>query len=374
MIVVVSPNVSISEVQHQKISLILFTGMSCYFSIICKMQLLPSITLWLHGVPLVQQLVLKQMVQIMLEKCCPALGIVFRTELWLGVPWWQRHFSLQEDERRKRRRAHHGRLAGSACEVACSYFSEGVAMACVVGSGRRGVGAAMACIIGCGSLSEGAAMACRVGCERLGGGAAMTCEDRCSRRGGGAASDEKSEGWRPVRARSSASMTFMAHDHRWREKSSPVHGPCRAPATCRSWLWAGRRWSRGGRALTAGCRSRIASWPGRRWSRIASWPGRRGRGSHGRAMQGTDEQGPARCWAPPLDGGEAHGSPLVVELAGADRGIASWRGSLRRRWLRGEHWSPDALIAGIAETCWSRGSVAGRRWSRRSGVRLRDYS
>jgi hypothetical protein len=138
-------------------------------------------------------------------------------------------------------------------------------MACVVGSGRRGIGAAMACVVGCGCLSEGAAMACvvgsgrcsdgaamacRVGWERLGGGAAMTCEGGCSRRGGGAASDEKREGWRPVSARSSASRTSMAHDpaagcrrrgrggealgRLWREKSSPAHRPCRAPARCGS--------------------------------------------------------------------------------------------------------------------------------------------
>jgi hypothetical protein len=67
--------------------------------------------------------------------------------------------------------------------------------------------------------------------------------------------------------------------------------------------------------------------------------------AHGRAMQGAGEQGPARCWALPLDGGEARGSPLVVELAGADRGIASWRGSAliagRELIARGS----DALIA-----------------------------
>jgi hypothetical protein len=48
-------------------------------------------------------------------------------------------------------------------------------------------------------------MACKVGCSRLGGGAAMTCEGGCSHRGGGAASDEKRDGWMPVRVRSSAS-------------------------------------------------------------------------------------------------------------------------------------------------------------------------
>jgi hypothetical protein len=63
--------------------------------------------------------------------------------------------------------------------------------------------------------------------------------------------------------------------------------------------------------------------------------------ANGRAMQGAGEQGPARCWALPLDGGEARGSPLVVELAGADRGIASWRGSALIVGSRG-----SALIAG----------------------------
>jgi hypothetical protein len=77
--------------------------------------------------------------------------------------------------------------------------------------------------------------------------------------------------------------------------------------------------------------------------------------AHGRAMQGAGEQEPARCWALPLDGGEARGSPLVVELAGADRGIASWRGSAliagRELIARGSDAliarGSDALIAGI---------------------------
>jgi hypothetical protein len=51
-----------------------------------------------------------------------------------------------------------------------------------------------------------------------------------------------------------------------------------------------------------------------------------------RAMQGADEQGPARCWAPPLDGEEARGSWPARDYELARRELAIW---------------PDALIAGI---------------------------
>jgi hypothetical protein len=74
----------------------------------------------------------------------------------------------------------------------------------------------MVCEVGCGCLGGGAAMPCKVGCDRLGGGVAMTCKGGCSHRGGGAASDEKRDGWMPVRVRSSAPWfrrsTSMARD------------------------------------------------------------------------------------------------------------------------------------------------------------------
>jgi hypothetical protein len=53
----------------------------------------------------------------------------------------------------------------------------------------------------------GAAMACEGVCGRPGGGATISCDgggSHLGRRGGGAAIDETRNGWRPVRARSSA--------------------------------------------------------------------------------------------------------------------------------------------------------------------------
>jgi hypothetical protein len=125
----------------------------------------------------------------------------------------------------------------------------------------------MVCEVGCGRLSGGASMACEVGCGCLGRGAAMTCEGRCSHRGGGTGSDEKRDGWRPVRARSFDSWFFRS--------TSMAHNPA------------------------AGCwrRRPAMSWRVRCW--VADG-GRRARQYTGGA--GADEQGEARCWAPPLDG------------------------------------------------------------------------
>jgi hypothetical protein len=73
-------------------------------------------------------------------------------------------------------------------------------------------------------------------------------------------------------------------------------------------------------------------------------------------MQGASEQGPARCWAPPLDGEEARGSWSARDYELAGRGLAIWPDALIAGDLAGRAIWPDALIAGNPEM-----TIAGRR-------------